>query len=369
MTVVFLVNGDAGSAMGDRAQALADRLSEKFRAVLAYRTAGRAGAAGEFTAALHAARPDVVYVMDLAVAGVAAAAAWRLRHRVRVIVDTGDAITELARSAGRSRAGVAATALLEAAGMRLADHVVVRGTGHRDLLADHGRSVTVIQDGVDLQRFHPVDPLPARAALGLSDELVIGVLGSCTWSSRLGIAYGWDLVEALGMLRELPVKGLLIGDGSGVAHLRDRARALGVDDRLVLAGRRPLDELPALLSACDVCLSTQTNDVVGNVRTTGKLPLYLACGRFVLATAVGEAARVLPEDMLLPYEGVVDLQHPGRLAARVREIKAGSVSHSAERSVAIARRHFDYDVLAARLETMLTTSAAALAPRDAAARA
>jgi hypothetical protein len=73
--------------------------------------------------------------------------------------------------------------------------------------------------------------------------------------------------------------------------------------------------------------------------------------------------------MLLAYEGVVDLQHPGRLAARVREIKAGSVSHSAERSVAIARRHFDYDVLAARLETMLTTSAAALAPRDAAARA
>jgi hypothetical protein len=49
----------------------------------------------------------------------------------------------------------------------------------------------------------------------------------------------------------------------------------------------------------DICLSTQTNDVVGWVRTTGKLPLYLAAGRYVLASRVGEAARVLPEEMLV----------------------------------------------------------------------
>ena len=70
----------------------------------------------------------------------------------------------------------------------------------------------------------------------------------------------------------------------------------------MFAGRRPLTELPALLAACDICLSTQTNDVPGNVRTTGKLPLYLACGRYILASNVGEAARVLPPEMLVPYD-------------------------------------------------------------------
>jgi glycosyltransferase involved in cell wall biosynthesis len=176
-------------------------------------------------------------------------------------------------------------------------------------------------------------------------------------------------VDALAELRDLPVSGLLIGDGSGVPHLMERARRLGVDDRLVVAGRRPMDELPALLAACDICLSTQTNDIVGNVRTTGKLPLYLACGRFVLASDVGEAARVLPPEMLVPYEGVVDSDYPSRLAARIRAIVTGGHSHTAEASVAIARRHFDYDMLTPRVEAVLTRLAARTQPADARMRA
>ena len=120
---------------------------------------------------------------------------------------------------------------------------------------------------------------------------------------------------------------------------------LGVEDRIVFAGRRPLAELPEILSACDVCLSTQTNDIPGNVRTTGKLPLYLACGRYVLASRVGEAARVLPGEMLVPYEGTVDKEYPSRLAERVRALAAapsrlslGAQRHR-DRATALRLRH------------------------------
>src|SRR5262249_26715899 len=137
-------------------------------------------------------------------------------------------------------------------------------------------------------------------------------------------------------------------------HLRERAHAAGVEDRMVFAGRRPLSELPSLLAACDVCLSTQTNDVPGNVRTTGKLPLYLACGRYVLASRVGEATRVLPDEMLVSYDGTVDRAYPTRLAERIR----GLVDHRDRlglgmSGVAIARQHFDYDQLAQRVERVL----------------
>ena len=162
----------------------------------------------------------------------------------------------------------------------------------------------------NLDAFSPRDGSAMRRALGLGDGLVVGLVGSSVWSPSLGIAYGWDLIEMLALVRDLPVRGLLVGDGSGIGHLRERARVLGVEDRIVFAGRRPLAELPEILSACDVCLSTQTNDIPGNVRTTGKLPLYLACGRYVLASRVGEAARVLPEEMLVPYEGTVDKRLP-----------------------------------------------------------
>src|SRR4029079_2086776 len=190
-----------------------------------------------------------------------------------------------------------------------------------------------------------------------------GLVGSHVWNPTLGIAYGWDLIEMLAHLRDLPVRGLLVGDGSGIEHLRERARVLGVQHRVVFAGRRPLAELPEILSACDVCLSTQSNDIPGNVRTTGKLPLYLACGRYVLASRVGEAARVLPGEMLVPYEGTVDKGYPSRLAERVRALAAapGRLSLGAG-GVAIARQHFDYDMLAGRLETVLTRVARRSAP-------
>ena len=352
MTVVFLVNGDPHSAMGDRASAFARRLSPRWRSVLAWRTGTRREAQRAFREALEGTLPDVVYVMDLAVAGVAAALSWRVRNPVAIVVDTGDAITALAHSAGRSPLALAATAALERTGLWLADHVVVRGTRHHEMLSARGKASTVIPDGVDMQAFAAVDPGPARAEFGMADSFVVGLMGSCTWNPRLQIAYGWDIVEALAFLRDVPVTVLLIGDGSGIAHLRQRATALGVVDRLRFAGRRPLSELPALLSACDVCLSTQTNDVVGNVRTTGKLPLYLACERFVLASAVGEAANVLPPEMLVPYEGVVDRSYPQRLAERIRALlpRRPLISPTSRQ---IAAAHFDYDRLGSRVERVL----------------
>jgi len=121
-------------------------------------------------------------------------------------------------------------------------------------------------------------------------------------------------------------------------------------------GRLPYETLPEHLALLDICLSTQTNDAAGQVRTTGKLPLYLASGRFVLSTEVGEAARVLPPDMLLPYDGTKDSSYPARLSARVESLLTEPDKfHQVERSVAIAKAHFDYDVLSGRLRELLSS--------------
>src|SRR5262249_43404695 len=135
----------------------------------------------------------------------------------------------------------------------------------------------------------------------LADTLVIGLVGSSVWVPARQTCYGWELVELVRLLRgklSRPVRGVLIGDGSGVDVVRRRCKQYGLEDVIEFAGRVPYAELPARLQAFDICLSTQTNDVIGHVRTTGKLPLYLAAGRFVLASRVGEAARILPEEML-----------------------------------------------------------------------
>ncbi len=118
------------------------------------------------------------------------------------------------------------------------------------------------------------------------------------------------------------MKGVLIGDGSGIPFLREQCRQYGIEDQVIFTGRVAYEALPEYLCAVDICLSTQSNDVVGQVRTTGKLPLYMATGRYVLATRVGEASLVLPDEMLVDYEGVVDPSYPGRLAERLRGLLA-----------------------------------------------
>ena len=99
-------------------------------------------------------------------------------------------------------------------------------------------------------------------------------------------------------------------------------------------------------------------DIPGNVRTTGKLPLYLAAGRYILASDVGEASLVLPQAMRVEYRGVVDPEYPARLADRIRQLIAHPerLAEGAA-NVEIARRVFDYGVLSERVGTVIDSLA------------
>jgi len=171
------------------------------------------------------------------------------------------------------------------------------------------------------------------------------------------MCYGSELVEALSLLRDIPVKGVIIGDGSGLERLKQDAVKCGVADKILFLGRIAYPELPQYLNLIDICLSTQSNDAVGQVRTTGKLPLYLATGRYILASRVGEAALVLPSEMLVDYNNVKDPQYPYRLALKIREaFRNRQAIQVTETSRQLAVQHFDYALLAGRLSVVLTTS-------------
>jgi glycosyltransferase involved in cell wall biosynthesis len=249
-------------------------------------------------------RPHICYVLDMAASGVAAAGVYRLVTGTPWYVDTGDAIVALGKALGRGPMAMFATRVLELFALRASSGVVVRGSYHKELLARRGITATFIPDGVDLEQFAPPKNQKPKSP---TDPLVIGMVGSVVWSPVRKSCYGWELVEIVKQLQgsiDRPVRGIMVGDGSGLPRLKERCQELGIEGLVEFAGRVPYAGLPGWLHRMDICLSTQTNDVVGWVRTTGKLPLYLAAGRFVLASRVGEAARVLPEEMLVAGEGI-----------------------------------------------------------------
>ena len=355
-SIVFLSGGNAQSIAGFRARAFACYLSSEYDIALAYRTGNKLVAILRFLRVLHGRKPEITYVVDSAFSAVIAGLLYKLVFANRLVIDTGDPAYALARSMGRSKLTLLLSWLLESVSFRVANHVVVRGTNHKRLLSK-GIPVEVIHDGVDCALFRPMDVADLRRRWGLENVITVGVMGSITWNRRLQWCYGVELVEAMCLLRDLPIKGVIIGEGSGLAVLKKRARELGIEDRILFLGRIPHEELPPYLNLIDICLSTQTNDTVGQVRTTSKLPEYLASGKFVLASRVGEAALLLPDNMLVDYESTSDRHYAKKLAGKIRAICEQPQMFSAQISRPLAVEHFDYSVLSRRLSDVLVTVA------------
>jgi glycosyltransferase involved in cell wall biosynthesis len=297
-------------------------------------------------------QPDLVYCIDLAAVPVAVGVL--AAPTARLVVDTGDYASAFLRQIDAGRARVAAAMLMEEVVYRRASAVVVRGHHHAAVMRGHGvRRVEIIPDGVDLAIVKPMADTDLRARLGLSDVLTVGIAGHFTWYETLGGGLGWELVHALARLRDLPVHGVLIGHGPGIARLRLLAAELGVTDRLHVLGRVPYEQYARYLGLIDVCLLTQTNEPSSWVRTTGKLPGYLAAGRYVLASAVGTVADVLPDEMLITYEGRWDEAYPQKLADRLRSLIENPGRLAAGSDLRAKASDFEYSRIAAQAADLI----------------
>jgi len=298
-------------------------------------------------------RRSALYLVDIGQSTAVLAVLGYLARRP-VVVDTGDLVYELERSRGaRSRVGLALVWAGERAALSCASHIVVRGSEHLEHL---GRRPATLAPDLAPANARPVDGSAVREALGITGRFVIGMVGSMNAAPRLGTTYGWEIVEALNHLDDR-FAAVFVGDGPGRAYLERRAVELGVLERCRFVGAVHGESALRFIGAFDVGISTQTNDRVGAVRTTGKLALYLACGCPVLATDVGEARRLVgPLGWTVRYDGVVDRAYPERLAARVRELADapdGAENRRAE-ALSLHAREFDPTVVRQRVHTALS---------------
>jgi glycosyltransferase involved in cell wall biosynthesis len=359
MKLLFLVNGSSTSAAGIRAQEFAKRLPCSWIIQLRYRPVKKWVGIGLFLHAALKLRPDIIYVMDTAYTGILSAAISKLLLRCKFITDTGDVAFELAKSRGiYSRTQLVLIKWIENLAIYYSDYLIVRGSYHKVWLATQGLlTVEFIPDGVNLSVIQPVQSSSLKYELGLADSLVIGLIGSMHWSEKHNLCYGWEVIEVINLLKQCPIKGLLIGDGNGRSKLEERAKTLGVLERVIFVGEISFEDIPNYLSLIDVCISTQSNDLVGNVRTTGKLPLYLACGKYIIASDVGEAHNVLSDlGFLVPYKGVRDDDYPHLVAKHLESIlEQPEILEVSSKARDIARQYFDYDILTTKVENLCRT--------------
>ena len=192
-----------------------------------------------------------------------------------------------------------AAALVERINLRAADRIVVVSEVLRGQLVAAGvpsARILVNPNAVDPRRFRPdVDATRVRQRLGLDSAVVVGFSGTFgVWHGIPTLARALPLV-----LHARPdSRWLLVGAGPLQSEIERAITQHGIGDRVHRTGLVPHAEMPAYLAACDILVSPHGRQADGGefFGSPTKLFEYMAMGRPIVASAVGQIAEVLLDE-------------------------------------------------------------------------
>jgi PEP-CTERM/exosortase A-associated glycosyltransferase len=155
--------------------------------------------------------------------------------------------------------------------------------------------VTVVPNGVDAHSFafDPVPDVALRQALGLEGALVLGFVGS--FYRYEGLHLLLDAVHRM-RLRHPQLRLLLVGGGPQEATLRAQAAALGLQDRVVFAGRVPHCDVQRYYGLIDVLAYPRLPMRLTDLVTPLKPLEAMAQGKLFVASDVGGHRELLRPD-------------------------------------------------------------------------
>lgn len=277
-------------------------------------------------------RPDVIYQRHSAF-NIAGAVLSRLR-RVPLVLEFNSSEVWKGKYWGGLHL-VRAARLVERINLRTADRIVVVSRALHDSLVADGvppNKIILNPNGVDPCQFRPDAPGGAvRQRYGLGEALVVG------FSGTFGLWHGIPTLAAAipSVLADHPETFfLLIGDGP-LAGLVD-----GLGPRVIRTGLVPHGEMPGHLAACDILLSPHGRQADGAefFGSPTKLYEYMAAGRPIVASAVGQIADVLQDGetaLLVPPDDVEALC--GAIGRLLNDRDLRARLGSAARQAAVAR--------------------------------
>ncbi len=181
---------------------------------------------------------------------------------------------------------------IEEGSKRMADGVTVISSVLEQRALDVGvqrEKLLLLPSGVDIERFPLLDKAECRQKLGLpSDRPLLGFVGFSLWDMEL-------LADTFERIRQrVPTSALLVV-GGGVEEeaktLFRRRFAVGKD--VFLPGVVPFSGIPAWLGACDIQLLPLNDSPANRARLPNKLCDYMASGRPIVASDVGESGTLI----------------------------------------------------------------------------
>jgi teichuronic acid biosynthesis glycosyltransferase TuaC len=202
--------------------------------------------------------------------------------------------------------------------------------------------IQVISNGVDTGRFHQLDAKTARKQLQLTKEHLIAVyFGSLIESKGHHL-----LIAAVAKLaaRFPKLRLYVLGEGVYRAKLEELVREKQLQDKVLLLGNRPNEELSLWFNAADMSCLMSSREGWPNVVSEA-----LACGTPVLASRTGG----VPEIITSPDLGILVEQDVDSVAAGLEQALTKSWNRE---EISRRSRLRSWDAVAAEVEAFLQST-------------
>lgn len=257
-----------------------------------------------------------------------------------------DALDRLIPQKSLQRIGI----LVERSTLRKSDRVLALNDDLRDYIVGLGASpakTQVLKAGIDSRIFDPSNSSHGmvRGHYGLgSKDIVIFFMG---WLYNFS-----GLKEVALELAKLPdhnVKLLIVGDGDAYIELEGIRAKHGLNDRLILAGKKPYADIPSFIAAADICiLPAYPWEPIMQDIVPIKMYEYLAMKKPVVATKLPGVMREFGDG-----NGVVYVDRPEDVVGKAIDLLAsGALRELGVKARDFAER-YSWDKVTDEFETLL----------------
>lgn len=300
-------------------------------------------------------KPDLIYTME-GFSGEFVALLMKILFGIPYIVDRANTNEDYFRESGYSYFYWKPIAIFERLLLALASGVATRGLNQTLVFRArfYNKNIVHLSEGTDLKNWRPLDGKALRTKYDVSDALVLGVIGTAQWSDVSGHYSGREMLEVIRLLPHRNIVAInlpsITSDESALVSLERMATSYGIESKLRIIRGVAREDVPKYLAMMDVCISTQLNSLSGEMRTTAKLPDYMACGKYIISSSIGDAKFYLPPSALVTQ----DEYYYSSLAKKVDYIFDDmSELAKGKQYVDIAHQHFSYEVIASKASEMI----------------
>ena len=205
---------------------------------------------------------------------------------------------------------------IESRTLRQSDKVIAVSDKMKEFVTELGAKpgrVEVVKPGISLKTFNPaISGAPVRKQYGIKkDDTVLFFMGWLYHFSGLR-----EVALELARTKRENIKFLIVGEGDAFDDLQRIQKEHGLENTMILTGRRPYEEIPGLIAAADICvLPADPAEKVMHDGLPAKIYEYMAMQKPMISTRLLGVMKEFGEG-----NGVVYVNRPEDTVSKAMEM-------------------------------------------------